>query len=289
MRLSAKDVIALRAGSYTATVAPAAGGRLASLAWRCARRTVPLLVAWDGADFDAHDWPKAGAFPMLPFANRLPPEGLAFRRGLIRPQPGPGGFALHGFAHRRPWEVVAASPDRVVMRQKDDGLGAGWPWAWTATQEVQLADCGVTVTIVVRNDSAEPMPLALGWHPYHPAAGEIAPADLHFDARARHDLDARGAAQETGREPAFMMRRGETAAFAGWRRGAQLRTAGGRLEIACDGADYLVVHRPPAADYLCVEPVTSLPGRLAFAPPLAPGGTRSLAWSCGFRSSLPPE
>ena len=79
MPLSSDDLVELHAGAYTATVAPAAGGRVASLSWHSGATQCPLLVGWDGRPFDEHHWPKAGAFPMLPFANRLPRDGFRFR------------------------------------------------------------------------------------------------------------------------------------------------------------------------------------------------------------------
>ncbi|MDB5947513.1 MAG: hypothetical protein JWQ33_2539 [Ramlibacter sp.] len=286
MRLSGKDRIALSAGGYTAKVAPAAGGRVASLVRRVDGEDHPLLVEWTGAEFDEHAWPKAGAFAMLPFANRLPREGFRFGGRMVRPEPGPAGFALHGIAHRRPWDVVLSTPSRVVMRYAHDGADSGWPWAWSATQEVRLAESGMTVTISVRNESCEPMPLAMGWHPYHAVPADIAPGGLRFDAGARRDIDTNGRAQGPEIEPVFLMRRGETAAFEGWTGGLQLRgPCGGTIAIGSEGAGELVLHRPATGDYLCAEPVGALPGHLAGALPLQPAETRRLSWTCDYQAA----
>jgi aldose 1-epimerase len=286
MRLSCTSLVALRFGEYRATVAPAAGGRIASLVRTRDGVSCPLIVEWSGGEFDAHDWPKAGAFPMIPFANRLPADGFAFAGKWIRPKPGPSGFALHGFAHRNAWNVLVASDERVLMAYDHEGLDPGWPWAWSATQEVRLAETGVTVNIHVRNASGEPMPLAVGWHPYHPIPREVFPGDLRFKARARRELDAQGTAQDVEGEPAFTMGRGETAAFTDWSGDATLRTTGGVIVIAGEGASNLVVHRPQSGEYLCAEPVSSLPGHLAHAIPLQAGESRSLTWSCRFEPDI---
>jgi aldose 1-epimerase len=141
----------------------------------------------------------------------------------------------------------------------------------------------MTVTISVRNESCEAMPLAMGWHPYHAVAADIAPGDLRFDASARRDLDTQGRAQGPEIEPVFLMRRGETTAFEGWAGTLRLRApCGGTIAIGAEGAGELVLHRPSAGDYLCAEPVSALPGHLACAFPLQPAETRVLSWTCGY-------
>lgn len=289
MRLSCQDQIELCFGDYRARVAPAAGGRVASLAWQGAKAPVPLLVEWDGQAFDEHDWPKAGAFPMLPFANRLPREGFSIGGRVIRPDPGPNGFALHGWAHRRAWSVVEACGHRVVMRWVHDGFNEGWPWSWSAEQIVELGGEGMTVTLSVRNESVDPMPLGMGWHPYHPADPDVAGGDLRFTAGARRNLDRQGSAEEHDQDAFYGMSRGETAAFTQWDGRLQLRAAGGgTIIVRCRGVDHLVLHRPIEGHYVCAEPVTLLPGFLGRQPELPdsgllhPGQTQRFSWTCSY-------
>lgn len=280
----------MRSGPYSASIAPAAGGRVLSLAWSTGGVRCPLLVEWDGAGFDEHDWPKAGAFPMLPFANRLPREGFRFEGGVCRPRPGPAGFALHGIAHRRAWSVGDASRERAKLRLVHDEGDEGWPWGWTAEQDIELGERGLRVTLALRNDAARPMPVGIGWHPYHPVQPHIEPAGLQFIAAARCELDSEGrAGAEQEPPPLFGMRRGETAVFTGWDRRLQISsTGGGTIAVGCDGASNLVLHRPGGGDYLCAEPVTELPGPLGQGTGaggvLHPGEVRTLSWSCGYKA-----
>ena len=287
MQLSCRELVELRSGPYRARIAPEAGARVASLAWCGAGRELDLLVPWDGAPFDEHGWPKAGAFPMLPFANRLPARGFRFGERDVRPEAAPNGLVQHGVAHRRPWRLVAVSPDRATLRFDADAT-AGWPWAWSADLVMSLGTSGLTVRMSVRNRSREAMPLGMGWHPYHATPPGLLAHDLSFDAAARHELDAEGKAARADAAPAFGMQPGETAAFSVWAGYARLRSAGGRIAVSCAGARHLVLHRPAGADYLCIEPVTVLPGRLgedaAWRGPgvLGPGQARQLSWTCGF-------
>ncbi|MBT9552541.1 MAG: hypothetical protein IV088_16945 [Hydrogenophaga sp.] len=263
VRLCGDPSIKLRAGAYTATVVLAAGGRIANLDWSQAGARHPLLLAWDGSSFDEHDWPKAGAFPMLPFANRLPPGGFDWRGQPVRPQPGPNGFALHGIAHRKPWRVREATDQRAHLELVHVRGDVGWPWSWSARQDVQLEADGLRVRLTVRNDDVKPMPVCLGWYPYHPAPTEITPDDLRFTALARRELDEHGGDDGRDRAQGFGMRRGETAAFRGWDGTARLQVAGGgAIDVTTQGTCGLVLHRPSSGDYLCIEPVTALPGHL---------------------------
>jgi aldose 1-epimerase len=285
VRLSCARLIELRCGAYTAAVAPEAGGRLASLVWHGERGPHPLVVGWDGADFDAHHWPKAGAFPMLPFANRLPVEGVRFSERTVRPLAGPSGFALHGTAHRRPWDVVEVTDDRCVLSCAARAGDEGWPWSWSAKQEVRLAAAGLTVAMTVKNESNEAMPLGMGWHPYHPVPADFASEDLQFAAGGRHELDAQGRALDASRDAAVAVQRGETTAFSGWSGALRIRTAGGAIVVSSQGAGNLVVHSPRSGDYMCAEPVSVLPGRLGAVSGegvLLAGEERKLTWSCAF-------
>lgn len=289
-------VLTLRAANYEARLAPSAGGRLASLDWVGPGGPQPLVVPWDGQPFEAHFWPKAGAFPMIPFANRLTPEGFSFRGRQVQPQHGPQGFPLHGLAHRRVWQVVAAGEDFAYLRLAHLP-DADWPWAFTASQSICLSAHGILLELAVRNDSAETMPLSIGWHPYHPIDESFAAEGLLICAKARHELDPQGRATEVTSSSVFGSDTGETVAFSGWDGNMRLQTvAAGSITVACKGSSRVVFHAPATGRYVCVEPVTQLPGRLGEASAtsgtepsrtgaLPSGATSSLSWHCAWQPS----
>jgi len=289
-------ILTLRAAGYEARIAPAAGGRLASLDWVGSGAPRPLVVPWDGQPFDAHAWPKAGAFPMVPFANRLRPEGFSFGGRQVQPQHSPQGFPLHGLAHRRAWQVVLAGEDFASLRlvHLPD---SHWPWAFTASQSIRLNAHGFWLELAVHNDFAETIPLSIGWHPYHPVDESFIADGLVMCAQARHDLDPQGRAIEATSLQVFGLDPGETVAFSGWDGKCRLRTgAAGSITVACKGSSQVVLHAPAKGRYVCVEPVTQLPGRLgeasatcgaepSLAGALPSGATSSLSWHCAWQPS----
>jgi aldose 1-epimerase len=99
--ISSPHFIPLTAGPYTATIAPQAGGKIASLKFEARGELVDLVVPWRGNSFLEHSWPKAGVFPLLPFVIRTRPEGFWFREQLYKPEYGLDGVPIHGHAHRR--------------------------------------------------------------------------------------------------------------------------------------------------------------------------------------------
>lgn len=277
-------------------MAPAAGGRLASLDWVGQGGPQPLLVPWDEQPFEPHDWPKAGAFPMIPFTNRLAPEGFFFGGRQVRLQSGPQGFPLHGLTHRRVWQVVKTDEDFASL-QLTHQPNADWPWAFTAHQSIRLSAHGLQLELAVRNDSAQVMPLSIGWHPYHPVNESFTSNDVAMRAKARHELDAQGRATETTSSPVFGMIRGEVTVFSGWDGIAKLRSGdAGSITVACKRSSRVVLHIPAAGSYICVEPVMQLPGHMGEA--LAGNGTKpswanalpalataSLFWHCAWQPS----
>ncbi len=282
--------VTLRAHGYEAVFAPSAGGRLASLHWQGGGTAHALVVPWDGRPFDPHDWPKAGAFAMLPFANRLPPQGFDFRGRRVQPHPGPQGAPLHGLAHRAAWTVIDATADTLTLRWVHPA-DEEWPWAFVAEQAWQLGPQGLSLRLEVRNAERVPMPLVMGWHPYHPTGDDLPARGGRLRAQAQHALDAWGRAGDPAPLPTgapVMPPGGATVAFSGWDGAFRLAWgAAGALVTHSGGASCLVLHAAPDGRYLCAEPVTRLPGHLAMAHEpacLAPGETGRLTWLCAWEA-----
>ncbi len=276
----------LRAQGYEALLAPTAGGRLMSLNWVGDGPAQPLIVPWDGQPFDPHAWPKAGAFPMLPFANRLPAQGFVYVGRRVQPQASAPGHVLHGLAHRAAWVVREAGADSLTLEWAH-APDAQWPWALRAHQTFQIGAQGLSLHLRVCNEDDVNMPLVMGWHPYHPLHD-----GAQLVAQARHALDEQGRAGAASPADAGLGAApspGDTLAFSGWDGFVRLPQGdAGAIITRSRGAYCLVLHTAHNGRYLCVEPVTQLPGHLVDAPApdiLAPGETAHLKWSCAWQAS----
>jgi aldose 1-epimerase len=150
---------------------PEEGGRLASLeidGWQ-------LLVP---AGRDIFHW---GNFAMAPWVGRLRGGALRFRGSEHRFPLNAPPHALHGLVTDRPWHE-----DGPGMLSID--LPAIWPWRGRVTHRLLLGPDTLDFRLELTVD--EPMPAALGWHPWFstwitdPHGHRVGPIVL--DARPRH-------------------------------------------------------------------------------------------------------
>ena len=305
------EEIALRAGPYAARVSPDAGARLTALTWSDGTRSHDLIVPLDAPPrFDPHHWPGGGAFPMAPYSNRL--GGATFRWGARRihltPPPGET-YALLGFAHRTGWQVGSRAPGEAVLKYTHRPGDEGWPWRFELTMRVALDDGGATVRLRITNLADEAMPAGLGWHPYHPAQGfaRQPQARLRLTAHARRDVGLSGLERlepHRGQADARVMAlvsadlRHQTNVFEDWSGEASMPLDRGlRIAVKTSGARHLVMHAAKELAYLCLEPVTLLPGALqvydaarsAALIALAPQCSRELFWHCGVVAGDPDD
>ncbi|HYW46090.1 MAG TPA: aldose 1-epimerase [Bryobacteraceae bacterium] len=118
---------------------------------------------------------------LAPWANRLD-DAAFFANGKKYPfnlelgnvRPGPTRHPIHGFlTNATQWEVVEAKADRnaawVTSRlefyRQPDWM-AQFPFAHTIEMTYRLAEGALEVITKLHNLSAEPMPVAIGFHPY---------------------------------------------------------------------------------------------------------------------------
>lgn len=89
MHLNVTPDTTLCSGTLTATLAPAAGGRVTSLSSRAtAGERIDWLVPLDDAvragGFESTQWPKAGCYPLVPFSNRIRDGRIAGTQGRVQ-------------------------------------------------------------------------------------------------------------------------------------------------------------------------------------------------------------
>ncbi len=125
------------------------GGRLASL----------VVQGWELLPRQGRDIYHWGSYVLAPWTGRLrhgrfSHDGRAYQMPLTLPP-----HALHGLVVDRPWQLQG---DGIVGIE----LSAPWPWRGRVSHVMRLASDRLESRLELSAD--EPMPAAMGWHPWFP-------------------------------------------------------------------------------------------------------------------------
>jgi aldose 1-epimerase len=258
------EPITIRSGPIEARFLPENGGRMTHLVHD---RLGNILVPTDDMAFDPLNWPKAGAYPLFPFHNRL--IGAAFthegQHHAVLPHPALVTDAQHGPAHRRAWHVVSREADRIELAL-DYQADADWPFAFRAVQRFTLTNSGLEVGLSLTNTAITSMPGGFGWHPYFAAALEqpaSSDAGLIWPVGTS---DVPTGTLPQAREADAFPAEDFTIFLSDWRTAETRLDGGARITLSADEAlPHLVAHR--TSGYLCLEPVSHVAGALGFPQP----------------------
>ncbi len=120
---------------------------------------------------------------------------------VLFPSPGPlanerfafggktGSMKQHGFARQRAWK--ATDVDRssaTILLSSDDATRAEFPWDFELRYRHVLGASALRIEQRVENKSREPMPFALGFHPYF-AVAEADKAKVSIPTKATRAFD----------------------------------------------------------------------------------------------------
>jgi aldose 1-epimerase len=261
------DQLVLERGDVRLEVDSAAGGRIAS-----------LIV--DGSDLLARTGSGSlywGCYPMVPFPGRIRDATFEFGGRRIELPRNLPPHAIHGTVMDRAWRVV---DDQTISID----LGPNWPFAGRVTQRFALGDVELRASLTLEAD--EPMPGAVGWHPWFPRrltgtasrpTAPSSPAELHFDAARMFVRDAAGIPTGELVEPTA---RPWDDCFTGLRSAPTLTWTGVLSLEMTSSCDYWVVYDEPA-DTICVEPQSSPPDFVHLDPVVVTPGqplTATMTW-----------
>jgi aldose 1-epimerase len=238
------------AGPASLELSPADGGRISSFAIDGRE-----LLKTEG--YGAIAW---GAFPMVPFAGRIRDGRFTFRGRDIQLPLNRAPHAIHGTGFERPWQI---RDDATLTFE----LGDPWPFRGRVVQHVDLSPDALRVSLELVAD--EPMPAALGWHPWF--RRRLAPdeADLELDFEAASMLERAPDGIPSGALVAPKARPWDDC-FTGVRPDPTLRWPGLELAIASSAAFWVVYDEEP--DAICVEPQTAPPDAANQAPTIVEPG-----------------
>lgn len=242
--------VAIASAGLTAEFRPDLGGRLTRLALMSGD---DIVVPLQENDFDPLVWPKAGAYPLIPYHNRIARGRLAVGGGsvLLPSHPAVLPHSLHGPAQRCPWTLREHSPAGVTMHL-DYEADADWPWDFAASQSFSVSDDTLSIHLSVCNRDQRVMPAGLGWHPYFPGTAAVQHDAVH---RWPHRGDFLPEGRRVEIDDPFPEGSSSTAYLQNWRR-ARLAIAGVGMVTMSASQEFahLVLHQ--AGSYTCIEAVS---------------------------------
>jgi galactose mutarotase-like enzyme len=250
-------VIQLRAGSSGVTIDPDRGGRLAALAVDGRE----LIV---GAPDDVDRTFLWGSFLMAPWCGRIADAAFEWRGNRHALKATLDANAIHGTVWDEAWTVASATATEAVLAARLEP--GGWPFAGSVRQRYALADGALVTSAEILAE--EPMPAALGWHPWFIRGT----GDARLTVQSAHTLETRDMIPTGRRVPVD----GTTDLRHGTEIGARLldhcytevrspalvEWPDLRLEIAFEERLAAVVVHTRATSF-CVEPQTAWPNPIA--------------------------
>jgi aldose 1-epimerase len=255
----AGDLIRLRHGSLEAVISPRIG-RLVSLQDSGGGNVDSIVVPLREWPAESRRWAKAGAYPLIPYSNRISNGELrhAGRSFAVDPHPDAWPHSLHGHTHLLPWMAEAVGPDKATLRVASEP-GKDWPWRFSAWQSFELSPDALRVTLGIRNLDRESFPAGIGWHPYFAWAPDYT---IRHDARWWWPCDEAYLPTRERRslkEQADPLPSHGTAYLAEWTHVDVDRGDRAGLRLTADKIlSHLVIHHVQGGGYVCIEPVSHL-------------------------------
>ncbi len=237
-------------GNLRLSLRPDLGGCIAGL-WL---GDVPVLRSGDAAALN--NVRQSASYPLVPFSNRIGGAQLQWN-GTSHPLVknfAPEAHAIHGVGWQRAWEVLDAS-DSFAMLSLEHKPDSSWPFAFDCSQTFQLSARGLEMTLSITNQSPQPAPAGLGWHPFFvkrpdtrialEAAGrwDMGADKLPTERRASKGLQADCAVLDIDH------------CFDGWSGAVQLHDTQLATRVT-SGLSHLVVFTTAGKDFIAVEPVS---------------------------------
>jgi len=290
--------VVLANGALEAVVLPTCGGALLELALRRPDgNRIELLRTASRPWRDAQPEDTA-CFPLVPWSNRISGGGFLTAGGVVRLEPNRPNepYPIHGEGWLLPWTVAERGDSRVALEL--DRADAS-PYRYTARLTYRLAGAALRMRLSVTHTGTSPMPYGLGFHPWFPFTPGVS---LRASAKGMWQEREGHLPGEHGPVPAALdfasardvPDRWVNNAFDGWDGRAELDwpDRGAHLTLECPEASYFVLYHPPAAAFVCFEPVTHPVDAFHLPPPRRDEGLTWLntgethALSCTLSASL---
>lgn len=268
-----------------ATVAPGRGG----LVTRWKARSREMLFLDEETFADASKNVRGGIPVLFPSPGKL--TGDHWKQGAHE-----GNLKQHGFARQLPWRVVsegtAGEASVTLGLESSEVTRVDYPYDFEAQYRIALRGSSLLLTFHLTNKGKEPMPFALGLHPYF-AVTQDRKAHITVETEARRAFD-----NVTKQEVPYQKLDlgGDEVDLHLLDHGASRAAMHGpHGRLALEGSPeftHWVVWTLPGRDFVCLEPWTAPADALNTGKGLVqvePGQTHTLMMTLRFEPAEPAQ
>jgi aldose 1-epimerase len=261
------NAIKLETDRWSIEVSPDHGAAIVNCRYDGTEILRPAPSDW----FQNPDPLASSCFPLVPFSNRINNGQFNFEgtdvelaRNCDTEQ-----HPIHGIGWQVPWQIENQSSTHCELTFEQPAfkktVGA-WPWAFRATQNIEIVGRQLFLSLAVTNSGQKNMPAGLGFHPYFNSAKT---ASLQFHAQGVWlSTEDRLPRKWVLTPEKWNFGNGKSLAdieidhcITGWRGSARLSWDDVPVElmVKIDQQDgFAVVYVPSDDDYFCFEPVSHM-------------------------------
>jgi aldose 1-epimerase len=243
-------MIAIESADLRLHLRPDVGGCIEGLWWK----GLPVLRSTEAGQLK--NVRLSASYPLIPFSNRVAHAQLQWNgtsHPLVKNFAGEE-HSIHGVGWLREWQVLERSDD-FCMLSLEHAADKAWPFAFDASQTFRLHGDTLEMTMSITNQSPQPAPVGLGWHPYFVKRSQ---SHLQFEAQGMWQMGSDKLPTELQASPGLNQRCEGLQidnCFEGWNGQAHLRDEAMQVKMMSD-MSRLVVFTNAEKDFVAMEPVS---------------------------------
>lgn len=262
------NILFIKQGNIEVGLLPELGGTIAFAKFD----NIDFMRPWNGELTPR----RTCCYPLVPFSNRIANGRFSYRNQdyQLAKNFGDHPHTIHGVAWQKPWQAIEHLANKVTLfYEHTPQLSGDWPFAFTVTQQFEIVDDSLLVSMTIENKEAFTTPIGFGWHPFFPRHDGVS---LQFNADKvvlNNDLMLPEKVSDISHDWDFSQIKplGEPKldnCFVNWQHNALIKWQHLTLSLtASDILSHLVVMTPPNGHFFAVEPVSHINNAINSADP----------------------
>lgn len=163
-------ILFIKQDNFEVGILPELGGSIAFAKYN----NIDFMRPWTGELTPR----RTCCYPLVPFSNRIDNGKFSFNGKLYQLDKNFGSHphTIHGVAWQRPWQVLELNEAKVVLyydHVPEIDKSNSWPFAFSVTQQIELSQNSLLMTMSIKNTDVQTIPVGFGWHPFFPRHDEV--------------------------------------------------------------------------------------------------------------------